>query len=214
MQSYEEKSVSLQLKPIIGWLNSLVVEINCHAMKIRVLKLKNWLLLSLLSLLGFSGCRSTKDVRVENDAEPMLPKQPVMRSEIVLMYGVPTANYHVVGRVVDTKGAPVEGIQVLRLERGMDATPDSVVGDVAAIQRYTFENAVTTAADGKFQMSFTDRPFNELRLLVRDVDGESNGSYRNQIYTIEINSKDFEGGKGWNTGTATLNVSIPVEERR
>lgn len=181
-------------------------------MKIRMLKLKNWLLLSLLSLLGFSGCRSTKEVPV--DEQPDSKPKPSMRSEIAVMYGVPTANYQIKGRVVDAKDAPIQGIQILRLERGMHATPDSIMGDATAIHQYTNDNAVMTAADGTFQIDFTGRPFNELRLLVRDVDGQTNGSYRNQIYTIDISPDAFKGGSGWNTGTATLDVSIPMEEER
>ncbi|MBQ7712060.1 MAG: radical SAM-associated putative lipoprotein [Bacteroidales bacterium] len=190
-------------------------------MKIRFLKLQNWLLVSLLSLLGFSGCRSTQEMKSnEPPADPQLADLPPMeprpsqRNEIVLMYGVPTANYQIKGKVFDAKNAPVQGIQVLRLERGMNATPDSIVGDAAAVKQYTSENAVMTAADGTFVISFTDRPFDELRLLVRDVDGAANGNYRNQICTLIVKPENFEGGAGWNSGTATLHVNIPMEERR
>ena len=140
--------------------------------------------------------------------------RPSQRSEIVLMYGVPTANFQIKGKVLDANNAPVKGIQVLRLERGMDATPDSIVGDATAVKHYTSENAVTTAADGSFDINFTDRPFDEVRLLVRDVDGKANGSYRNQIYTITVKPEDYQSGEGWNRGTATLHVNIPMEEHR
>ena len=209
MQSYKIKVYLCSCVNNIPRIN--IKSVPYQIMKNRMLKLKNWLLMSLLSWLGFSGCRSAKEV--SGGVVPNLEPEPRPRSEIALMYGVPTANYHVVGRVVDTKDTPLRGIQILRLERGMDATPDSVVGDPDAIRRYTDMNAVTTAVDGTFQMDFTDRPYDELRLLVRDVDGEANGSYRNQIYTVDVNSAGFRGGKGWNAGSATLNVTIPMEER-
>ena len=190
-------------------------------MKIRFLKLQNWFLVSLMSLLGFSGCRSTQELKTEETPadpqpaeRPQVNPRPTPRSEIVLMYGVPTANFQIKGKVVDSKNAPVKGIQVLRLERGMDATADSIIGDATAIKNYTGNNAVTTAADGSFSINFSDRPYDEVRLLVRDVDGTANGSYHNKIYTITVKPENYEGGAGWDSGTAKLNVRIPMEEKK
>ena len=60
-------------------------------MKIKYLKVKNWLLLSLASLLGINiSC--------------------TMKEE----YGCPEADYRVKGTVVDEQGAPVEGIGVMK----------------------------------------------------------------------------------------------------
>ena len=180
-------------------------------MRIRLLKLQNWLVLSLLSLLGFGACRSTKDLKPDRPvAQPGAPA----RSEIVLMYGVPTANYQIKGRVVNGQGHPVQGIQLLRLERGMEATPDALHGDPDAVRAYIRDNAVTSVSDGTFHIRFSERPADTLRLLVRDVDGAENGVYRNQICTLLVKPENFEGGVGWNSGTATLHVNIPMEERR
>ena len=87
-------------------------------MKLRILKFKNWLILSLLGLLGVSGCRSlNRSIRLlygvpDTDyAEPMHPKDsigmpevepaepdtlgpaPEPREEIRLLYGVPTTQF-------------------------------------------------------------------------------------------------------------------------
>lgn len=180
-------------------------------MKIRFLKLQNWLVLSLLSLLGFSGCRSTKEIKID---EPSPEPEIRPRREIVVMYGVPTANFHVMGRVVDAQDRPVQGIQLLRLERGMHATPAGIEGDAEAIERFTREHAVTTAPDGTFTIRFSDVPSDTLRLLVRDVDGEANGSWDNQIYSITVDPSDYQGGEGWNAGKVGKNVTIRMEERK
>ena len=63
-------------------------------MKIKYLKVKNWLLLSLASLLGISTGCSTGCGGEE--------------------YGCPEADYRVKGTVVDEQGAPVEGIGVMK----------------------------------------------------------------------------------------------------
>ena len=57
-------------------------------MKIKYLKLKSWLLVSLGSLLGLSSC--------------------------CCMYGTPTATYHLNGTVTNSEGHPIEGIGVGR----------------------------------------------------------------------------------------------------
>ncbi|KWW27701.1 MAG: Uncharacterized protein AUK63_1016 [bacterium P3] len=181
-------------------------------MRIRLLKLQNWLVLSLLSLLGFGACRSTKDLKPDRPVAHQ-PGAPA-RSEIVLMYGVPTANYQIKGRVVNGQGHPVQGIQLLRLERGMEATPDALHGDPDAVRAYIRDNAVTSVSDGTFHIRFSERPADTLRLLVRDVDGAENGVYRNQIFSLSIAPEDYSGGQGWFSGTVSKEVTVRMEELR
>ena len=69
-------------------------------MKIKYLKLKNWLLLSLGTLLGLQmGCGK------DHNEEP-----------ISGMYGCPEGTYHVMGTVVNEEGEPVAGINVSHLD--------------------------------------------------------------------------------------------------
>ena len=66
-------------------------------MKIKYLKLKNWLLVSLGTLLGLQvGCS----------------KEPNRGPSAA--YGCPEGAYHVVGTVVNEEGEPIEGIRVGR----------------------------------------------------------------------------------------------------
>lgn len=60
-------------------------------MKIKYLKLKNWLLVSLAGLLGIN--LSCEEMRVDE-------------------YGCPSANFNVKGKVTDPQGNPIPGIQV------------------------------------------------------------------------------------------------------
>ena len=56
-----------------------------------------WLLGSLLTLLGFSGCERIGIIRCE--------------------YGVPNADFKLVGDVKDAKGKGIEGIRVVSLRK-------------------------------------------------------------------------------------------------
>lgn len=58
-------------------------------MKIRYLKLKNWLILSLMSLLGLNACHNSKDITKDENRG----KRPRPREEIMLLYGVPPVDY-------------------------------------------------------------------------------------------------------------------------
>lgn len=67
-------------------------------MKIKYLKLKNWLLITLGGLLGISmtGCNTSCE------------------------YGTPEACYHVKGTVTNEKGIPIEGIGVQEIKQWND----------------------------------------------------------------------------------------------
>ena len=67
-------------------------------MKIKYLKLKHWLLVTLGGLLGIStvGCNTSCE------------------------YGTPEACYHVKGIVTNSKGEPIEGIGVIEIKRWND----------------------------------------------------------------------------------------------
>lgn len=77
--------------------NRIINEITNQRMKklhLHLLKAANWLLASMLTLLGFS-CTA------ENGEDP-----------IICEYGTPYANFQVKGKVKDTKGNPVPDVQI------------------------------------------------------------------------------------------------------
>ena len=103
-------------------------------MKIKFLKLKNWLLLSLMGTLGIGACHSSKDVAQAPEPEP--ENQPRPRSEMALMYGVPTMDYVVKGKVLNTDGKPVKGLQVVLVNNNIDLTADTIYGNDEYVERY------------------------------------------------------------------------------
>lgn len=181
-------------------------------MKVHYLKLKNWLLATLLGALGFSACQSSRKSSIK---EPKDTPMPIGREEIVLMYGVPTMNYTVRGYVHDPSGHPVSNIELNLLEAGLEATPDTIFGDPTNIRQYLEETSVHTDGDGRFEVHQSGLPQQNLRLLVRDTDGKQNGSFRNQIVEIEVSSSDVDRkqAQGWNLGNYNKEVDIQLQPK-
>ncbi|MCR4660345.1 MAG: radical SAM-associated putative lipoprotein [Bacteroidales bacterium] len=164
-------------------------------MKTKFLKFKSWLLGALLGSLGLGGCHCAKNTATP-EPEPATPtaptplpdttavRRPQPRDEIRLMYGVPTVDFHVRGQVISPNGKPVEGVEVMLLEEGMDATPDTIYGNPESIRRYSEKNAIRTDNDGRFELKTSRIPRGNLKMLVRDVDGKRNGTYKNQLLDL------------------------------
>lgn len=212
-------------------------------MKIRFLKLKNWLLLTAMGMLGLTSCNSSKHVAqkadkegggtsVEPREEIMLmygtptrdyleqeadttAKQPSPRDEIALMYGVPTMDFVVKGRVIDADGKPVKGMQVVLVNQTVDISPENMYEDNPYVRDYIKNASDTTDAEGNFNCHVTDVPVEQQRIIVRDVDGEKNGRYEDQMIDVVFTSADQSGErKGWYQGTSTKDVDITVVKKK
>ena len=184
-------------------------------MKVRFLKLKSWLLLTVMGSLGFSACNCHKKLA---DPEPETdPVEIKDRGEIRLMYGVPTMNYMIRGQVRDTEGRPVKGIRVNMLERNMevDAASAELQGDPERVKEYLESTSVVTDKKGRFEIKNSGIPQEQVRLLVRDVDGNENGEYRNQLFEVPVNGEDIDrtDASGWNQGTFNKDVEVKLESR-
>ena len=179
-------------------------------MKIKILKLKDWLILSLMGLLGLSSCHSNKQIATP---EPESKPTPKPREEIRVMYGVPTMDYRISGRVKDAKGNPVKGIAVNMLDRNINATADTIYGDQGNIQRYLEHNEVRTDSQGRFAIMAQELPHESVRLLVRDTDGKANGEYKNQLLEVPVDNVDKSSASGWYLGTFNKELNIQLEDK-
>ena len=178
-------------------------------MKIKYLKLKNWLLVSLMSVLGFTACKSSKPAATsdqkESEQSEQIEKKPIRddRGQAALMYGVPTMSYHVKGQLVNHQGKPVKGIQVVMLNRNMGNTPNNPGEENPEIEDYMKIYADTTKNDGTFDIKAKDFPSEYMRVFVRDVDGPSNGNYQNDVINLEFTRDEIKAeSNGWNKGVA------------
>lgn len=187
-------------------------------MKVKFLKLKNWLLITLMGAMGLGGCKSHKKI-AEPVPDPQIEPDTVVvepRPENLLMYGVPTMNYMIRGQVKDAQGRPVRDLRVNMLERGMEVTSDGrIEGDPEAIRKWMQNEGVSTDGEGRFVLKETGRPQEAVRLMVSDVDGPANGEYKGQLLEMEVTGSDVDksAADGWFQGTYNKDVSIKIESK-
>jgi len=182
-------------------------------MKVRFLRLKNWLLVTLMGAMGLSGCHCHKKV-AKPEVEPETPAVQD-RGEMRLMYGVPTMNYQIRGQVKDAQGKPVKDIRVNMLERGMEVKDGQLQGDPERVQQWLEQSAVTTDKRGRFTIQNSGIPQEQVRLLVRDVDGAENGEHKDRMVEMQVtpDNVDRTGADGWNQGTFNKEVEIKLENK-
>lgn len=181
-------------------------------MKVKFLKLKNWLLITLMGALGLSSCHCHKQLTEEEPAE-----EPAIedRGEIRLMYGVPTMNFMIRGQVKDADGQPVKDIRVNMLERNMEVKDGALQGDPESIDRWLRGTEVRTDKKGQFVIQNSGIPQEQVRLLVRDVDGQENGEFKDRMVEMEVTpeSVDRTNASGWYQGTFNKEVEINLENK-
>lgn len=184
-------------------------------MKIRFLKLKDWLLMTVMGALGLTACHSTKEAAkqpAEPEGESVVVKP---RGDAALMYGVPTMSFVLRGRVIDAQGNPVSGMQVILLNDNVDITPDEMHEDNPFVREYIEKASDTTDAEGNFECQMQAFPNENQRVIVRDVDGEKNGEYGSQLLEVKFTeSEQTEGRKGWYAGMREKDVDITVMKKR
>ena len=165
-------------------------------MKVRYLKLKNWLLVTLMGALGLSCCHCHKKL-----AEPEPDSNP------------PAVQIR--GQVKNTKGRPVKDIRVNMLERNMEVKDGELQGDPEAINRWLEGSEVRTDKKGRFEIKNSGLPQEQVRLMVRDVDGKSNGDYKNRVVEMDVTPDDVDrtNAGGWNQGTYNKEVKIKLEKK-
>ena len=186
-------------------------------MKIRFLKFKDWLLMSVMGLFGLTACHTSKEATTQqpqaNDGDEAI-EQPAPRGDGALMYGVPTMDFVLKGRVIDEEGAPVKGMQVILVNQTVDIAPDHMDEDNPFVQDYIEHSSDTTDAEGVFECHVKDVPVEFQRVIIRDVDGDKNGRYKDQMVEVSFaEAEQTAGRKGWYFGKRTKDVDITVSKK-
>ena len=181
-------------------------------MKVKFLKLKNWLLVTVIGAMGLSSCHCHKQL-----AEPEKEPEPAVRDrgEMKLMYGVPTMDFQIRGQVKDAQGKPVKDIRINMLERNMEVKDGELQGDPEAINNWLQNTEVKTDNKGRFEIKNSGIPQEQVRLMVRDTDGKENGEFKNRMVEMQVTPDDVDKSNagGWNQGTFNKQVDIKLEKK-
>lgn len=152
------------------------MEFNVEVMKNILLKLSRYVL-GVLGIACVSAC--------DNDEDDDL-------GGTLCMYGTPTADFVVNGKVVNADGEPINGIAVY------------------ADDMYGREETVYTEADGSFSLRQKSWfPQNNVDLIFEDQDGEENGGYFGKKEESVALVKTQEGD-GWYAGVFSSEEDITV----
>ena len=116
-----------------------------------------------------------------------------------VMYGTPSADWSVQGKVVDESNSPVRGLQVVLGNRFENT--QSVIYDV----NYEPLDTLQTASDGTYQIERESFPIQQLEIHVKDIDGPLNGGEFGDAGLI-IKDIEYKGAKGWYAGHADIKV--------
>lgn len=127
---------------------------------------------------------------------------------IPCMYGSPTADWTVKGKVIDEQGKGVPGLQVILGNRYEDSA------EVIYDQNYWPLDTLTTGTDGMYGVDRGGFPINRLQVDIHDIDGEENGG---EYADVTLIIKDFEfkdGDRSWYEGHAEINVPDIVVKKK
>ena len=144
----------------------------------------------ILTLLGFSGCNTIHSI-IDPPAE----------------YGMPHANYKLLGDVSDTNGKPIKGIRVIFAPYGNPTEGHWADDTLCTDDKGHFEKECA-----KFEFGWVD---DQITFLAEDVDGEENGSYKSK----ELAGKDKvtitqtkKGDGNWYEGEFEIKAQITLED--
>ena len=120
--------------------------------------------------------------------------------DIPVEYGIPSAKSRGKGKVIDADTQePVPGIEVV--------TGAVHTGDGKEWRSYP--DTLITYNDGAFATERTDFPSKKYRFIVRDVDGDANGTYSND--SVEVEAGGFTGGLHWYRGVRSIDKTIEIK---
>lgn len=179
--------------------------------------MKDWLLMTAMGLLGLTSCHCGKEVAQEPQ-QPAKPEKDQVETfdpgKMAVMYGVPQMDFEVKGRVTDEQGKPIKGMQVILVNQTVDISPEYFQEDNPYVQDYIRNYSDTTNAEGRFETQTRDVPVETQRVLVRDIDGNKNGHYENQMIEVKFTSEDqTEQGSKWYQGKRSKEVNITMEKK-
>ena len=117
--------------------------------------------------------------------------------EAPCMYSSPYAFHTIKVKVENNSVSAIKGIQVICNAKNSWIKPDTLLSNQNG--EFIF----------KSEHTFTEATY---KLICKDIDGDTNGSYKNDSIEVEFKKSDLSNGKDWFEGEATKNVTIKLSE--
>ena len=135
----------------------------------------------------------------------------ILGGGMMCMYGTPTAEYSVKGKVTDEKGKGLEGIRVII--NGQVGEREGVVLDDNA-DLLCFSDTLATDSKGNFSLERQGFPADRIYIKYQDIDGPANGG-EFKSNTLVINDLEFKGKKGaWIIGKVEIvDADVVLKEK-
>lgn len=144
-------------------------------------KLRNWI----LSILGFAAVGSGASCDIIDNI-----------IDTPCMYGMPTMDYKVSGKVADKDNNPVKGILV--------TVPESYSAD-----------STWTSDDGSFNIKGQAWPEDEIKVLFEDIDGVGNGGEFNSKEEVVNLTRTKKADGAWYEGEFSADeLSVTLEKKQ
>jgi putative lipoprotein (rSAM/lipoprotein system) len=142
------------------------------------------------------------------------PADPRDDDRNIAMYGVPTVEFTIKGRVTDDDGKPLPGIQVIPVSSNID--PEDILKNPDGYADYIQRNADTTDKEGSFNCQSEDNPWNNQILLVRDVDGPIQGTYENRMVEVDFNedTPNSAGVNSYSQRNPARDVTVKMKKKK
>jgi putative lipoprotein (rSAM/lipoprotein system) len=127
---------------------------------------------------------------------------PMFGCDAPVMYGTPSADYEIKGKVLDADGDPIKGIKVE--VQTYVAGPEPI----PIIRKFSLD-------DGTYDASVQTFPVSKLRLVAQDVDGaENGGEFVERTIELDFSKVEATGDKGaWYSGKFSIEQNIVLEEK-
>lgn len=157
--------------------------------KYKCLKTYNALIVCLISFLGFaSSCDSSEGIQA--------------------MYGTPSADFIVKGKVGNATNSPVAGIKVEMSKEVNNGTEKvsyllNTTSSAESTGTYKVSGGGQSPVDQTFKIKFTD------------IDGALNGEYETLDTIVVFQDPKFTGGDGyWNQGQTEKEINVKLKPKK
>lgn len=120
----------------------------------------------------------------------------------IVAYGSPYADYVIKGKVTNTSGTGITGIEVKAATQYDKEYMDE--------EEYPYKSLTNTEGEYRFTLK-TSGPV-DFTVYANDIDGEMNGLYQSDSIFIEKDDIKLHGSKGWYEGGGKATVNFKLKE--